>query len=313
MIRKHGSTLLMAALFCWPLLGLSACSATPASPFDGARAFADLEAIVALGPRVAGTPESAATRAYIRAELESVGVAYREQRFVADTPLGERSMTNVIAEIEGTEPGVIVLSNHYDTKYFRDFTFVGANDAGSTTAWMIEMARTLGPKREGYTLWLVWFDGEEAFEEWTPEDSLYGSRHMVADLAASGGLDRVRAMINVDMIGDCDLTVLVDPGAPVWLRDIVWTAADELGYGEAFTPIVRSMEDDHKPFRDAGVPAMNLIDFRYGGGRAEHDRNWHTPRDTIDRVCADSLQAVGDVLYHALPRIDRAIAQGAGS
>ena len=294
----------LALTLALPACGLEAPSA---SPFDGDRAYRLLEEIVAIGPRVAGTKEAEQTRAIIRRELEAAGVPLEEHSFEAATPLGARDMVNLVAVVAGTRPGVIILGNHYDTKYFADFEFVGANDGGSTTAWMIEMARTLGPAREGHTVWLCWFDGEEAFEEWTPEDSLYGSRAMVRRLREEGRLAEVRAMINVDMIADCQLTISKDRGAPEWMTDLVWRTAHELGYGNEFDPLRREIEDDHYPFRRAGIPAMDLIDFRYGGGRASHEMNWHTTRDRTDRLCASSLKIVGDVVHTVLQRLDDAL------
>lgn len=213
-------------------------------------------------------------------------------------------MTNLVGVVQGTLPGLILLSNHYDTKYFPEFTFVGANDGGSTTAWMLEMARSLGPQREGRTIWLCFFDGEEAFQEWTETDSLYGSRAFVQHLAETGEAAQVRAIINVDMIGDCRLGIFKDPGAPAWLQDAVWEQAKRLGYGKAFLLSGRNIQDDHIPFRRAGIPALELIDFEYGGSAVAHQNTWHTARDTLDKVCAASLQAVGDVIYHALPVIE---------
>lgn len=296
------------------LLGLTGCAAPGAAntPFDGERAYVDLERIVGFGPRVSGTEASAKTRAYIREQVEAAGLTVTEFPFMAETPLGEREMVNVVAKVQGTEPGVILLGNHYDTKYFPDFEFVGANDGGSTAAWMIEMARALGPEREGRSVWLVWFDGEEAFKEWTETDSLYGSRRMVERLRTENALDNVDAMINVDMIGDCDLSVIRDAAAPDWLAKLVWSTADELGYGNAFTPITDTISDDHEPFRDAGIPAINLIDFRYGGGRSDHQMNWHTTRDRLALVCPGSLQAVGDVVYRLLPGLDARLGGGGG-
>ena len=302
--------------FCclFAALGLSSCG-TPTSaetPFDGARAYEDLAEIVAIGPRVSGSEAAKRTRGLIRSKLATAGVRVEEYPFEAITPVGRRKMVNVVGIVEGTRPGVILLGNHYDTKYFPDFEFVGANDGGSTTAWMIEMARALGPTREGYSVWLCWFDGEEAFVEWSALDSLYGSGTMVKRLVAEDRLGSVKAMINVDMIGDCDLTLLKDPGAPRWLTELIWTTARDLGYREHFSFGSEAVEDDHLPFRRAGVDAVDLIDFRYGGGRFEHDMNWHTVRDRMDRVCPESLQVLGDVVYHVIGRMDRVLSERDG-
>ncbi|MCC6153424.1 MAG: M28 family peptidase, partial [Candidatus Hydrogenedentes bacterium] len=135
--------------------------------FKGERAFETLKRIVAIGPRPPASPEAETLRQLIRGEVEAAGLEVRILPFEADTPLGKKSMANLVAVVKGSKDGIIALSNHYDTKHFEDFRFVGANDGGSTTAWMIEMARALGPAREGRTVWLIWFDGEEAFKEWS--------------------------------------------------------------------------------------------------------------------------------------------------
>jgi len=214
-------------------------------------------------------------------------------------------MANIYGVVQGSDPGVIVISNHYDTKLFDGFRFVGANDGGSTTAWMLEMARTLGPKRQGHTIWLVFFDGEEALVKWSKSDSLYGSREFVEKHIDNGNRDDIRLVINVDMIGDCYLGISGDPDAPRGLTDLIWQKANELAYGAHFLPFgLAGLQDDHIPFRLAGVHCINLIDFSYGGSQVEHRQNWHTARDTLDKVCWQSLQAVGDVIYDALPEID---------
>ena len=287
------------------------CVAGPAgTPFDGARAHADAQTIVEFGPRHPGSTASKATREYIRRQVEPIGLSAHEYSFTAKTPIGPVTMTNVWVEIPGTLPGVIVIGNHYDTKVLPDFRFDGANDGASTNGWMIEFARAIGPRREGHTLWLCWFDGEESYGEWSETDGLYGSKAMVARLQSEGRLRDVRAMINVDMIGDCDLDVHRDTGAPQWLVDAIWDGARRSGHARSF-PMYRdiSIEDDHTPFREAFIPSIDLIDFRYGGSAVEHQMNWHTTRDRMERVCAESLQAVGDAVLTALPAIDAELAQ----
>ncbi|MBI5091409.1 MAG: M28 family peptidase [Candidatus Hydrogenedentes bacterium] len=274
------------------------------SPFNGERAYADLKRIVEIGPRPAGSEEAARTRDYIKRELTAAGLEVSEQAFDASTPIGVRKMVNLTGIVQGTKPGALAIGNHYDTKYFPEFRFVGANDGGSTTAWMIEFARTLGAKRAGRSVWLIFFDGEEAFKEWSDTDSLYGSREYVVKLREQHRLDEIKVMVNVDMIGDCYLGINRDGGAPDWLASIVWNVADRLGYGKHFLSMPQTVQDDHIPFRRAGVPALELIDFSYGGSVLEHQRNWHTPNDTIEKVCPASLQAVGDVVYHSLAELD---------
>ena len=284
-----------------------ATAATGKSEFRGDRAFETLKKVVAIGPRPPGSPEAETLRQLIRSEVEAAGLEVRVIPFEADTPLGKRSMANLVAIVKGSQDGIIALSNHYDTKYFEEFRFVGANDGGSTAAWMIEMARALGPMRDGRTVWLIWFDGEEALRDWSSTDSLYGSREMVRHMRKTKELADLHALINVDMIGDCYLGIFRDAGAPSWLSNAIWKVAAELGHGRHFLAESRIIEDDHMPFRLAGKRAINLIDYEYGGSQLEHSNTWHTANDTIERVCPASLQAVGDVIYHALPAIERAL------
>ena len=166
------------------------------------------------------------------------------------------------------------------------------------------MARALGPKRQGRTLWLCFFDGREAFDDASDLDGLYGSAAFVQRLSKTGELQQIRAMINLHMIGDCFLGVQRDRFAPSWLTRAIWGTARDMGYPAYFLPFTQGIEDDHVPFRRAGVPAVNVIDVHYGGSQAQHLQNWHTANDTTERVCADSLQVVGDVIYHALPLVD---------
>lgn len=274
------------------------------SPFQSKRAYKDLETILSYGPRTVASEAAATTRQYLRQELEAVGIEYHEYPFTAETPLGKKKMVNVVAKIPGTRPGVILLGNHYDTKYFSNGKFIGANDGGATTAWMLECARSLGPTRTGRSLWLVWFDGEESFKAWSATDGIYGSRHFVEQLKIDQTLDKIETMINVDMIGDCYLRILRDRDAPKWLGDIIWEIAARLNYKNHFSTFSQSVQDDHIPFREAQIPTLELIDFSYGGAKRDHTKNWHTPNDTIERVCPESLQAIADVIYHALPMIE---------
>ena len=275
------------------------------SPFDQARAWRNLEFIVGLGPRPAGSEKAAVLRQYLTNELSGAGLTVREHAFEAKTPVGPKSMVNLITEIKGARKDVILLTNHYDTKQFDKFAFVGANDGGSTTAWMLEMARALKPRAgRGCTVWLAWLDGEESFGKWSKDDGLYGSRALVAHLKERGELQRIRAVINLDMIGDAYLCIHRDPDAPPWLLNPVWDTARRFGYMRHFGMVARQVEDDHTPFREAGIPALEIIDFSYGGSMVQHALNWHTALDTLDKVRPESLKAVGDVIYHSLAAIE---------
>jgi Zn-dependent M28 family amino/carboxypeptidase len=278
-------------------------SGQTAGGFDGQAAFRHLEKLVGFGPRPAGSPALARARDYIVAELRRAGIDPIVQKFPARTPDGTLSMTNVIGVVRGRREDVIIVAGHYDTKYFAEFAFVGANDGGSSAALLLELATRLGRTRSEFTYWIAFFDGEEARRTWTATDSLYGSRHMVDDLRRTGPLSRIRAMILVDMIGDRDLNIRRETNSTGWLTDIVWASARRLGHGAHFLNDAIPVEDDHAPFLREGVPATLLIDFDYPP--------WHTPDDTLAHVSARSLQIVGEVVLDALPAVEGALRERA--
>jgi Zn-dependent M28 family amino/carboxypeptidase len=284
------------------LLALAAVSGAPG--FDAGRAFEHIRQLTAIGPRPPGSPGSAAARRYITGELTKAGIAAREQTFQAATPLGPIPMANVIGVIEGASRERILLGGHYDTKLFRQFRFVGANDGGSSTAILLELGRVLKARRNPFTIELVFFDGEEALVDWTGTDHTYGSRHYVAEARRGGTLAGIRALILFDMIADRDLTIRRESYSTDWLTDLIWASARRLGHGRAFLDERLAVEDDHKPFIEAGVPAVNVIDLEYAV--------WHTPRDTIDQVSARSIQTVADVFLDALPRIEAKLRENRG-
>lgn len=271
-----------------------------ASGFDGSKAYAHLREIVGIGPRPAGSAGLEAARAYIRKQLAVLGVEAREQAFTVETPIGPVRMANLVATIPGRSADTIVFGGHYDTKLFREFRFVGANDAGSSTAFLIEWARVLKNRNNAFTSEIVFFDGEEAFVDWyTANDNTYGSRHYVEAARRAGTLKRIRAMVLVDMIGDRDLHIRRELSSTRWLTDLVWAAARRLKHTDVFLDETTQIEDDHLPFLRAGVPAVNIIDG------PEDYPPWHTAGDTLDKVSARSLQTVGDVLLEALGGIEK--------
>src|SRR5512138_1597804 len=215
------ATIVLSAIVALAALAPLAAQDTRLPPsFDGAAAMRHVERLVAIGPRPAGSPGAARARAYIVDELKKAGVSVKVDAFDADTPHGRLPMANVVAVIPGRRPDVILIAGHYDTKWFREFKFVGANDGGSSAALLIELARRLRERPNEYTYWIAWFDGEEARESWTPLDSLYGSRRMAADLEKSRRLPR--ALIVADMIGDRDLGIRREAASTPWLTDIIW-------------------------------------------------------------------------------------------
>ncbi len=210
-------------------------------------------------------------------------------------------MTNIIAKFPGTQSKIVMVAGHYDTKLEENFRFVGANDGGSSAALLLELARALQGRQHELTYWLVFFDGEEAVREWTDTDSTYGSRHLVQKLTSDGELGRINAMILVDMIGDAHLDIHRETASTPGLTDLVFKAAHRLGYTQQFLDSPYGAGDDHIPFINAGVPAVDLIDFDYGPDNSY----WHTDKDTVEHCSPLSLTIVGRVVLAALSDLDK--------
>jgi Zn-dependent M28 family amino/carboxypeptidase len=275
--------------------------AADAYAFNGGRAFADLQHLVSFGPRPVGSKALEASRAWITGQLEKAGCKVVQDRFAGTTPNGNIPMENLIAEIPGKEPKhIIMIAGHYDTKLENSFRFVGANDGGSSAAFLLEMARELAHTRHKLTYWIVFFDGEEALRTWSETDSLYGSRHFVQKLTADGELSRIQAMILVDMIGDAHLDIHWDQNSTAWLNRLVFGQADKLGYPRYFLHEPVAISDDHIPFVSAGVSAVDLIDLDYG----PNNSYWHTARDTIQHCSPSSLTIVGRVVKATLSELE---------
>src|SRR6266487_120371 len=305
--------------------GTSATPSSSSSPvtsgysgFDGQRAFEHVRKQVEFGPRPPGSPELEKTREYLIDQLKSYGLKVSTDEFHSVTPVGDRKMVNITAELPGESPDVIIISSHYDTKLFKDIKFVGAVDAGSSTGALLELARVMaaGNRKPKLTYWFVFFDGEEAFcfnwdECHNPNpadpnsplpDNTYGSRRYVAQLIEKKELKRVRAMILLDMIGYKNLQFGRDDMSTRWLVDIVWETAKHMGHGNEFADRVEGVGgDDHEPFLRAGIDSLDIIQL----GSYEY---WHTKDDTLDKVSAKSLQIVGDVLLASLPKIEERLA-----
>jgi Zn-dependent M28 family amino/carboxypeptidase len=236
----------------------------------------------------------------IESQLKSYGCTVAADVWTAPTPAGPKPMKNILAKIPGKAARPVVISGHYDTKAMPGITFVGANDGGSSAGILLELARVLCGKKGADSVWLVWLDGEEAVRrDWSSEDSLYGSKRLASQWSADGTAGKVKALINVDMIGDRELNILEDMNSSTQLRQIVWTAARELNYGQYFTSLQSAIEDDHIPFARVGIPSLDIIDLDYG----PNNSYWHTDRDTVDKLSAHSFQVVGEVLLRTLSKL----------
>lgn len=301
-LRWFPGLILLFSLVLIPFAASRKVQAAVPYAFNGKRAFQYLEHVVAFGPRPAGSKALETTRAWIISQLKQDGCKVVKDPFIGYTPYGKIPMVNLIAELPGTEPHhIVIISGHYDTKLEKHFRFVGANDGGSSTAFLLELARELEPTKHKLTYWIVFFDGEEALKHWSSTDSLYGSRQLAHQLTADGDLSRIRAMILVDMIGDAHLGIRQDTNSTPWLTKLVWKEADKLGYSKYFLksdPI--GVLDDHIPFVNVGVSSVDLIDFDYG----PNNSYWHTAQDTIQHCSASSLTIVGRVVKATLAALE---------
>lgn len=278
--------------------------APPASEtggFDGNKAFDHVAQLVAIGPRPPASEGIRKAQDYIRTLLRSYSCDVDEDDFHAQTPVGQVVMKNIIAKAAGQGQGIILLMTHYDTlSSVKDF--VGAEDSGSSTGLMLEMARNLCGRRGPNAVWIAFLDGEEAFVNWNQdEDHTYGSRELAARLAVSGDLKRVKAVILADMIGQKDLEIHRESDSTKWLTDLIWKKAATLGYGKIFISYEGQIADDHQPFLSRGVPAVDIIDLD-GYTRLGY---WHTTQDTLDKVSAKSMAIVGHVILESVDELQK--------
>ena len=275
--------------------------ASSAPTVNSARAMQYIKEIVAFGPRPIGSANHKKLEQYIVSHLK--GDHVEDDSFTADTPEGKFPVRNIIAKFPGKKDGVIVIAGHYDTNYpLRNTGYVGANDGGSSTAILLEIANQLrGRKGHGYSVWLLWTDGEEAVKQWSDTDSLYGVRRLAEKWQNDGTLKKIKAFLLADMIGDADLNIEREQNSTPWLEDLVLQAATRLGYQSHFYARTLAIDDDHLPFVRRGVPCADLIDLDYGYGNVFH----HTPQDTVDKLSPKSLEIVGNVILQTVWMLDK--------
>ncbi|HSZ64040.1 MAG TPA: M28 family peptidase [Terriglobales bacterium] len=271
---------------------------------DAKRAFQYTREVTAFGPRYMGNENHKKLERYIVDHLK--GDEVEDDAFTADTVEGKFPVRNIIAKFPGTKDGIIVILGHYDTNYpLRNIGYVGANDGGSSTAILLEFANQLrvapGKKRDGYSVWLVWTDGEEAVRNWSDSDSLYGTRHLAERWEKDGTLKKIKALMVMDMIGDADLDIWRDTNGTPWLLDLIYSAAERLGYQSHFYAIKAAVEDDHLPFVKRGVPSADVIDLDYGYNNVFH----HTAQDTMDKLSPKSLEITGDTIMLTIHMLDQ--------
>jgi len=291
------------------LFGLLGCAKEETKPlpdlsaqFNASNAWRHVEALVAIGPRHAGTPGIEKARRYIEASLHESGLRVEFQVFEDNTPKGKIKFVNVIAYPQWRRGPRILLASHYDTIDLGKVHFVGANDSGSSTGMLLELARVLAGHPMQPTPYFVFFDGEEPIGEWADANGLYGSRYLVRAWKQRGELASVRAMILADMVGDRNLKVRVPSHSTPSLVKAMFDASTELGYRGFFGYMSEDMSDDHVPFLRAGIPAIDLIDYEYGSAPGLNDY-WHTANDTLDKISPQSLEIVGRTILKMLPKV----------
>ena len=278
----------------------------PALAVSGERAYRTLKDFVALGPRYLGSPGHAKAEQFILSHLE--GAQIEQDKFTTMTPEGQFAMNNIIAKFPGNMPpgktlpskkdGILVIAGHYDTNYpLRKTSYVGTNDGGSNVGLMLEIAGQLrAHPPEGYSIWLLFTDGEEAVFTWTDSDSVYGSKHLAQRWKADGTASKIKAFLLLDMVGDKDLNIDRDTNSTGWLLDVIARAAQRRGQQRHFFARFNTISDDHVPFAQAGIPVADIIDIEYGFQNIYH----HTSEDTPDKCSAQSLQIVGDVTMETI-------------
>src|SRR5712692_497955 len=278
----------------------------PLPHIDSKRAFQYTREVTAFGPRYMGSENHKKLERYILDHLKDDHLKpdqVEDDAFTADTVEGKFPVRNIIAKFPGTRDGIVVILGHYDTNYpLRNTGYVGANDGGSSTAILLEIANQLrGKRRDGYSVWLLWTDGEDAVKQWSDSDSLYGVRHLAEKWQSDGTLKKIKAFLLADMIGDADLNVEREQNSTPWLEDLVLQAATRLGYQSHFYARTTAIDDDHLPFVRRGVPSADLIDLDYGYGTVFH----HTPQDTVDKLSPKSLEIVGNVILQTVSMLDK--------
>ncbi len=262
--------------------------------------------------RFIGSPGHAAAEKFIREHFqpEAAKGDLVTDEFYARTPIGLVTMRNFVVKYPGKKDGIIVLASHYETNYWlKDINFVGANDGACTTALLIAIGQYLREHPpQGYSVWLLFDDGEESINtQWTNSDSLYGVRHIAAKWSGDGTLVRIKALIVADMIGWKNMKIDHELNSTPWLLDLLTKAGKDTGHSNYITGSSQAIDDDHLPFKDRGVPVLDVIAYEYGpfdakrGDYAFH----HTAQDTMDKLSAQSLQVSADIFLDLIRLIDQ--------
>jgi glutaminyl-peptide cyclotransferase len=284
---------------------------TPAH-FNGQAAYNLTQQLLQVAPkRYNGSPGHLKAEEFLKQHFapEVAKGNFETDAFTSNTPAGLQTMRNYIVKYPGNKNGIIVLATHYETNYpLRDIAFYGANDGAATTALLIEIGNNLRTHPpQGYSVWLVFDDGEEAVKEWSASDSLYGTRHLAAKWSTDGTIAKIKAFLVADMCADKDLNIDHDQNSTPWLLDMLKVAAKNTGHSSYIFKNETAVEDDHLPFKQRGVPVLDIIDLDYGPPTSEHPEGsfHHTEQDTLDKISAHSLQISGDLFLEMIRLINQ--------
>ncbi len=286
-------------------------AATPTQGVSGQHVLQLTAELLAVAPkRFNGSAGHLAAEHFIRDHFqpEAAKGNFVEDTFVATTPAGPQTMHNLLVKYPGKRDGIIVLATHYETNYnLRDINFVGANDGACTSALLIAIGQYLREHPPtGYSVWLLFDDGEESVSgQWTnPSDQLYGTRHLAAKWAGDGSLSRVKAFVLADMIGWKQMRIDREGNSTPWLLDDLATAARDTGHAKYLSPTGLAIEDDHLPFKQRGVPVLDVIDYEYGTP-TDPEAYHHHEGDTLDKLSAQSLQVSADIFLDLIRLINQ--------
>ena len=304
------------------LLMFGLCAATPAHaakgqasahPISGAEVLRLTQQYIDVAPkRYVGSAGHAAAEKFIRDHFqpEAAKGNFVTDEFYARTPIGMVTMRNFVVKYPGKKDGIIVLASHYETNYpLKDVNFVGADDGGCTTALLIAIGQYLREHPpQGYSVWLLFDDGEEAIGNngMTGSDQLYGVRHIAAKWSGDGTLAKIKAFIVADMIGWKYMNIDRETNSTPWLLDLLAQAGKDTGHSNYLFKHTGPIDDDHIPFKERGVPVLDVIAYEYGpydeqrGDYAYH----HTPQDTMDKLSAQSLQVSADIFLDLIRLIN---------
>jgi Zn-dependent M28 family amino/carboxypeptidase len=305
-IADHVNPVILSTILAL-LVCNSGCNEDPKNglpPFDGQRAYAEVEALVEFSPRDAGTPEGWKAAKHIHKRLTDFGVEADLDTFTDMTPEGEKTMINVVGTLPGRTKQWIILGSHFDTMPGIE-NFQGANDSGSSTGVLLELARMLAEADDELEVGIIFafFDGEEGIAGYVPGDGLHGSRYMAGQLVERGDHKKITAMILLDMVGDKDLHFTIPVNSTKSLVKELLDAAHAVGNRDRFSLARRMViTDDHVPFLQAGIPAIDIIDFKFGSEPGLND-HWHTDADNLENICANSLEITGSIVLQMLKQM----------